>query len=615
MKLSQTILKPCLSAGRRARKWILIAAIPLVSIFSFGFVDSYFELSKNLDIFATLLRELNTYYVDDIKPGELIKKGIDEMLNTLDPYTEFYAESDIEDYKMMVTGQYGGIGSLIRQKGDYVMVGEPYEGFPAQKAGLMSGDVITEIDGKSIKGKNTADVSKLLKGQAATSVKVLIEREGEKKPFEVTLVREDIKIKNVPYYGVVGDGSIGYIKLAGFTESAAKEVKTALQELKEKNKIKALIFDLRDNGGGLLKESVDIVNIFVSKDQPIVEQKGKVKEMNRIHKAMFAPLDTTMPIVMLANKNSASASEIVSGSIQDLDRGVVVGQRTFGKGLVQQTIQLSYGTQMKVTTAKYYTPSGRCIQELDYIHKNTVGKAEHIPDSLIREFKTKNGRSVYDGSGIYPDIKLEPRTYALITGTIVGKNHIFDYATKYRLSHNSISAAKDFALTEEEYNEFLKYLSDKTYDYTTKSEKSLDDLKKNSESEKYFESMKAEYDNLKTKITANKKEDLTKYKAEIKDILEEEIASRYYYQRGRLESSLRDDIELKEAVRVLNDKTLYNSILSGKGDYKVIGKPGEVQAKANIPDEDEDGEGGTLDSNDHKKDSLKIISPPKKKGG
>ena len=594
------------------RKWVLIISIPLVSFLSFGFVDSYFELSKNLDIFATLLRELNTYYVDDIKPGEMIKKGIDEMLNTLDPYTEFYAESDIEDYRMMVTGQYGGIGSLIRQKGDFVMVGEPYEGFPAQKAGLMSGDLITEIDGKSIKGKTTADVSKLLKGQANTSVKVLVTRGENTKPFEVTLVREEIKIKNVPYYGVVGDGTIGYIKLTGFTENAGVEVKKAFQELKEKNNIKSLIFDLRDNGGGLLKESVDIVNTFVSKDQVIVEQKGKVKEMNRTHKAMYAPVDTTMPIVVLTNKNSASASEIVSGSLQDLDRGVLIGQRTFGKGLVQQTIQLSYGTQMKVTTAKYYTPSGRCIQELDYIHKNNQGKAEHIADSLKREFKTKNGRSVYDGSGIFPDITVEPRQYALITASIVGKNLVFDYATKYRLSHPTIAPSKNFSLTEDEYKDFLQYLTDKTYEYTTKSERSIDDLKKNAETEKYFDSMKSEYDALKTKILANKKEDLGKYKAEIKDILEEEIASRYYYQRGRLESSLRDDREVTEALRVIKDDQLMKSILAGKGQYKIIGKPGgDAQAKANTDEDDDE-----TTPIENKTDTLKkkeLI--PKKKGG
>ena len=609
MKITKSFLK-------KIRNGAIIFSIALSGIFSYGFVDSYFELSKNLDIFATLLRELNTYYVDDIKPSDLIKKGIDEMLNTLDPYTEFYAESDIEDYKMMVTGQYGGIGSLIRPKGDYVMVGEPYEGFPAQKAGLMAGDMITEIDGKSIKGKNTSDVSKLLKGQAGTSVKVLVEREGEKKPFEVTLTREEIKIKNVPYYGVIGDGTTGYIKLTGFTENAAKEVKEAFTNLKEKNHIKSLVFDLRDNGGGLLKESVDIVNTFVSKDQTIVEQKGKVKEMNRVHKTQYAPVDTTMPIVVLVNKNSASASEIVTGSLQDLDRAAVVGQRSFGKGLVQQTVQLSYGTQMKVTTAKYYTPSGRCIQELDYFHKNQAGKAEHIPDSLIREFKTKNGRSVYDGSGIFPDVKTEPHQYALITGAIVSKNYVFDYATKYRASHPSIPEAKTFTLTEDEYKDFLNYMADKTYDYTTKSEKSLDDLKHNAETEKYFESIKSEYDNLKEKIKANKKEDLAKYKPEIKDFLEEEIASRYYYQRGRLESSLRDDNELKKAIEVLNDQELYKSILSGKGQYKVIGKPGDAQAKANITNDDDDEGTSTDEPKKDSKDEKKPEDnkPPKKKG-
>ncbi len=578
------------------RKWILILLFPVVSILSFGFIDNYFELSKNLDIFATVLRELNNYYVDEIKPGDLIKTGIDEMLNTLDPYTEFYAESDIEDYRMMITGQYGGIGALIRPKGDLIMIGEPYEGFPAQKSGLMAGDVIVEIDGKSIKGKNSSEVSKLLKGQANTPVNVLIEREGEKKPIAITINREEIKIKNVPYFGIIGDG-IGYIKLTGFTDNAGKEVKTAFQELKEKNKIKSLVFDLRDNGGGLLKESVDIVNTFVSKDQLIVEQKGKVKEMNRQHKTLYAPVDTSMPIVILVNKNSASASEIVSGSLQDLDRGVIMGQRSFGKGLVQQTIQLSYGTQMKVTTAKYYTPSGRCIQELDYIHKNNLGKAEHIPDSLIREFKTKNNRIVYDGSGIFPDVTVEPVAYALITGAILNKNYIFDYATTYRATHPSIPEAKDFKLTEVEYNAFIQYLSDKNYEYTTKSEKSLEDLKKNTENEKYFENIQSEYDHLKEKIYANKKEDLNKYKEEIKKFLEEEIASRYYYQKGRLESFLRGDNELTEAMRVLNDTKLYKAILEGKDQYKIIGKPNPAKVKSK---EESVKDKKTVDSKDEK---------------
>lgn len=599
------------SIFKRGKKWILITSISITSIISFGFIDNYFELSKNLDIFATLLRDLDTYYVDEIKPGELIKKGIDEMLNSLDPYTEFYAESDIEDYRMMVTGQYGGIGAIIRQKGNMIMVGEPYEGFPAQKAGLMAGDIIMEIDGKPTKGKTTADVSKLLKGQANTTVKVLVERGGDKKPFEATLTREEIKIKNVPYYGMVKD-EIGYIKLTGFTENAAKEVKNAFQELESKNKIKGIIFDLRDNGGGLLKESIDIVNIFVPRNQLIVEQKGKTKENNRQHKTMYTPVDTTLPIVVLINKNSASASEIVSGSLQDLDRAVLVGQRSFGKGLVQQTIPLPYNTQLKVTTAKYYTPSGRCIQELDYLHKNKLGKAEHIPDSLIREFKTKNGRNVYDGSGIYPDVKLEPKTYPLITASLVLKNFVFDYATKFRLSHTSISPAKTFSLNDAEYNDFLSYISDKDYNYTTKTEKALEDFKKSSEDEKYFSNVRVEFDSLKARTDTNKKKDLGKYKDEIKDLLEEEIAARYYYQSGRLESSLRDDNELNEAVKILNDQTLYKSIIAGEGQYKVIGKPGDTQAKVNVSDDDSsnDDNSGDLPAKEKKPQEK-----PKKKGG
>jgi carboxyl-terminal processing protease len=344
-------IKNLLSTTKRKIALVLIVAI---SWGSYSFIDSYFEISKNLDIFATVVRELNAYYVDDIKPGDLMTKGIDGMLESLDPYTEFYPESEVEDYKIMLTGQYGGIGSLVQQRGDYVMITEPYEGFPAHKAGLMAGDVILEVNGMSVKGKTTNEVSKLLKGQANTSVKLLIQRDGEKAPIEKTLVREEIKIKNVPYSGMLND-SIGYIKLTGFTENAAKEVKDALIGLKENNNLKGLVFDLRGNGGGLLREAVDIVNIFVEKGSLIVSQKGKVKEMNREHFAEKQPVDTKIPMVVLVDRGSASASEIVSGSLQDLDRAVILGQRSFGKGLVQQTIQLVYNTQMKVTTAKYYS--------------------------------------------------------------------------------------------------------------------------------------------------------------------------------------------------------------------------------------------------------------------
>lgn len=552
-----------------------MAAIALVFVFSFvsySFVDSYFEISKNLDIMASLVRELNTYYVDDIKPGDLMKKGIDGMLNSLDPYTEFYAESDIEDYKVMVTGQYGGIGAVVRQEGDYVVISEPYEGFPAQKSGLMAGDVLLEVNGMSVKGKTTSDVSKLLKGQANTSVKIVVQREGEKNPIEKTLVREEIKIKNVPYHGMLND-SVGYIKLTGFTENAAKEVKDAFVALRDKNKMKMFVFDLRGNGGGLLREAVEIVNLFVDKGQTIVTQKGKIKEMNKIYLSDKTSVDTKMPMVVLVDRGSASASEIVAGALQDLDRGVVIGQRSFGKGLVQQTVQLVYNTQMKVTIAKYYTPSGRCIQALDYFHKNPDGTVDKVPDSLMAEFKTKNGRSVYDGSGIHPDIQLTAKKFSSIYSALVTKSIIFNYATKYRLDHPAIAPAKDFRLSDAEYDEFVKYVMQKEFDYTTKTEKALDDFKEIAEKEQYFENVKQEYETLKKKTAHNKQEDLVKFKSEIKETLEHEIASRYYYQTGRLETSFDTDPEVSRAIDIFRDPVLYLAILKGEGDYKIIGKP------------------------------------------
>ncbi|MEW6467493.1 MAG: S41 family peptidase [Bacteroidota bacterium] len=557
---------------RKFKKAIVVTMLFTFSFISYSFVDSYFEISKNLDIMSSLLRELNAYYVDDIKPGDLMKKGIDGMLESLDPYTEFYAESEIEDYKVMVTGQYGGIGALVRQQGDYVVIAEPYEGFPAQKAGLMAGDMLLEINGLSVKGKTTNDVSKLLKGQANTTVKVIVQREGEKSPLEKTLVREEIKIRNVPYYGMLND-SVGYIKLTGFTENAAKEVKDALVTLKDKHKMKSLILDLRGNGGGLLRESVDIVNLFVDKGQTIVTQKGKIKEMNKIYVADKSPVDTKLPLVVLVDRGSASASEIVTGAIQDLDRGVVIGQRSFGKGLVQQTVQLVYNTQMKVTIAKYYTPSGRCIQALDYFHKNPDGSVDKVPDSLMVEFKTKGGRSVYDGSGIYPDLLLEAKKYSSITSALNAKGILFDYATQYRLAHPSLASPRDFKLTDAEYNAFVQYVMGKDFDYTTKSEKALDDFRDIAEKEKYFDNLKAEFEALKKKTSHNKQEDLLKFRNEISELLEQEIASRYYYQNGRLETGFDTDAELIKAISVLRDQSLYSSIIKGEGEYKVIGKP------------------------------------------
>ncbi len=549
---------------KSVKKFKIVIIAILISgsaILSYSFVDSYFEVSKNLDIFATLFRELNIYYVDETNPGELMKKGIDDMLASLDPYTNYIPESEIEDYRYMTTGQYGGIGALIHQEGDYVIISEPYEGFPAQKADLRAGDKILKVNDIDVKGKKSDDISKYLKGQANSAIKLLLEREGESKPLEKTINREEIKIKSVSYSGMVAP-TVGYIKLTGFTENAANEVKDAFLNLKKNPELKSLVFDLRGNPGGLLKEAIDIVNIFAEKGTVVVSTKGKVKDWDAVHKANNNPIDLDIPITVLVDRGSASASEIVSGSLQDLDRAVVIGQRSYGKGLVQQTRPLSYNAQLKVTVAKYYTPSGRCIQALDYSHRNEDGSVDKVPDSLISAFKTKNGRIVYDGGGIAPDINVEAEKYSTLLQNLVTKNLIFNYATKYRVAHATIPPVKNFRLTDAEYDDFVTYLNAKEYDYTTKTEKALDDLKKDAKDDKTLDAIGGDIDALKTKIKHNKKDDLVKFKPEIKQFLEEEIASRYYFQNGRLEASLRDDPELTQAISVLNDSDKYKKVLT-----------------------------------------------------
>lgn len=543
-------------------KIVFITFCVLATAFvSYSFVDNYFEVSKNLDIFATLFRELNIYYVDETNPGDLMKKGIDDMLSSLDPYTNYIPESEIEDYRYMTTGQYGGIGALIRQDGDFIYISEPYEGFPAQKADLRAGDKILKINDTEIKGKKTEDVSKFLKGQPNSTIRLIIEREGESKPIEKEINREEIKIKSVSYSGMTSS-NVGYIKLTGFTENAATEVKEALVELKKNSELKFLVLDLRGNPGGLLKEAIDIVNLFADKGTDIVSTRGKVKDWDKMHKAMNSPVDMAIPIAVLIDHGSASASEIVSGALQDLDRGVVIGQRSYGKGLVQQTRPLSYNAQLKVTVAKYYTPSGRCIQALDYSHRNEDGSVDKVPDSLITAFKTKNGRIVYDGGGVAPDVTIEAPKYSSILASLVTKNLIFNYATKFRMQHPTIPSVKEFNLSDADYDDFVAYLNTKEYDYTTKTEKALDELKEGAKDDKASDLIKTDIEALKAKIMHNKKDDLVKYKPEIKQFLEEEIVSRYYFQKGRLEATLKSDPDLKEAVAILNNQERYKSILT-----------------------------------------------------
>jgi carboxyl-terminal processing protease len=546
----------------RVRLWIIAVAIVAASAVSLSFiVDNDFEIAKNLDIFATLYKELNTNYVDELKPGELMKTAIDAMLESLDPYTTYISESDLEDYKLMTTGQYGGIGALIHKNGDYVVISDPYEGFPAQKSGLMAGDIILEVNDKSAKGKSTTDVTNILRGQPGTTIKLLIKREGVEKSIEKTIEREEIKISNILYYGMVSN-TTGYVKLDNFYEDAGKEVKNAFLSLKAEG-MKSFVLDLRGNGGGLLNEAVNIVNIFVGKGTTVVKTKGKLKDKNNSHSTLNPVADETIPLIILVDRGSASASEIVTGAIQDLDRGVIIGERTYGKGLVQNVITLSYNTKLKVTVAKYYIPSGRCIQAIDYSLKNADGSVFKVPDSLKVAFKTKKGRVVYDGGGIEPDVKMEPFKYSNLSLSLEAKLLIFDYATKYRSLHTTIDSLKDFEITDEIYNDFLTYIVDKDYDYTTKSEQSLIDLKKNAEDEKYYDAIKTDYDDLKAKMIHDKKADLVKFKDEIKDLLKAEIASRYYYQKGRALAALSDDPVLKKAFTMFADSTTYKGLLDG----------------------------------------------------
>ncbi len=544
-------------------KKVILGGLLAVGIFSaYKASDEYFEVSKNLDIFASVYKEVNISYVDDVEPGSLIKTAIDAMLKSLDPYTNYYSESQTEDYRFQVTGEYGGIGATIRQRGEYIVIDDPYEGYPAQQADLRAGDKILEVDGKSAKGKTSDDMTKLLKGSAGTEISMKIERPGV---GELTKIfkRAKIKLNNVPYYGMV-DKETGYIKLTGFTPDAGKEVQEALKSLKKSNaEMKSVILDLRGNGGGLLHEAVNVVNTFIKKGELVVSTKGRDRDNNRTYSTLDGATDTDIPLVVLIDGGSASASEIVSGALQDLDRGVLIGQKSFGKGLVQSQRMLTYNTQMKITTSKYYIPSTRCIQKLDYSHK-VNGKAEAIADSLKHNFFTRNHRPVKDGEGITPDLKTPESKYTKITQSLLSKNIIFDFATQYRNTHNSINMTKDFDLTDNDFQDFMTFTSGKDYNYNTDTEDALQKFKDQATKENYLTELNTEYESLLIKLKRNKSNDIEKYKTEIMQALEEEIASRYYYEKARIEASFDNDLEIKEAIALLKDTAKYSALLSAK---------------------------------------------------
>jgi carboxyl-terminal processing protease len=551
---------------KKPKAWIASALLIAVLSSATVLTDEYFEISKNLEIFTSLYKELNIYYVDDTKPGTLMKTGIDAMLRSLDPYTVYYPESKIEDAIFMQTGQYGGIGASVGTIDGKITIMETFQGFAAVKAGLKAGDVITKVAGKSVEGKNYEDITDLLMGQPGSVVELTITRVGDPAPMNVKVTREEIKMKDVPYFAMIEDGKTGYIKLDGFTQTASAEVRAAFTDLKKKN-MSQCVLDLRGNGGGLLREAINIVNFFVPKGTEIVRTKGKIEEWNKTYTALNEPLDTQIPLIVLVDGMSASASEIVSGSLQDLDRAVVLGEESYGKGLVQQTKDLAYNSKMKLTVAKYYTPSGRCIQRLDYSHRDDqTGTVKAVSDSLIKPFKTKNGRTVFDGRGISPDVEVKRDDASNILAGLMNHYVVFNWASIYAAKHPTIDSAATFRLSDNDYNDFVSYAVQQKFEYNTNTEELYKKLKDAAKDEKYYEGAEKEFDQLFARIEPNKNQDLMKFKKQITEYLESEIVSRYYYQDGRLKASLPQDPVTKRALQVFssNYSTLITGPLSGK---------------------------------------------------
>lgn len=542
------------------KKIVLIITSALAGILLLtSATTNYFEITKYLDIFVGVYKNLNTYYVDDVNPEKIVTKGIDAMLEELDPYSDFIPQEEIKDFEFQSTGEYGGIGATIQKVNDYIQVVSPHEGSPADQVGLQAGDKFLEVDGVSGKNKSSQEIVKLLKGEPGTDVKVTIGR-GED-TFERTITREIIKIENVPYADLQPNG-IGYIKLSSFTQGAGEEVANAIKEFKKKGELKGIVLDLKGNGGGLLAEAIDVTNVFVPKGQEIVTIKTRDGSQNKTYKARKPATDLKTPLVVLIDGGTASASEIVSGTIQDLDRGVVVGRNSFGKGLVQSTRDLSYDTKLKLTTAKYLIPSGRCVQRINYSEKDENGDPKEIPDSLRTAFKTKNGRTVYDGSGVMPDVKVKGEEFPQVAFTLFAKNYIYDYSLQYKKEHESIAPATSFTLSDEDYEHFKRFLEGKDYEYKTASEKELEELKEAAEDEKHDEEFEKALQDLETNLKESKKNDLEKYRDVIQFLIEREIASRYYYTAGKIANGLDEDEELQKAYELLNNSAEYEQILT-----------------------------------------------------
>lgn len=544
------------------KKRVILGLIVLTGAIGFSFTppaERYFEIARNLDIFASLFKEVNMWYVDDINPNKTIRTGIDAMLGSLDPYTNFISEDEVEDFRTLNTGQYGGIGAVTRIIDHRTVVTMVYENYPAYKNGLRIGDEVLKMDGIELSRLTLEEANHLMRGQVGTNIKLTVKRMGQKAPIDIEFKREKIKISNVPYYGMLSN-EVGYIQLTEFTPDAGKEVKTALLALKEKGATQ-LILDLRGNPGGLLHEAVNICNLFIPKGKKVVDTKGKVEDNNITYETLNTPVDLDIPVAVIINRGSASASEIVAGTLQDYDRAVIIGERSFGKGLVQVPRQLSYNSQVKITTAKYYTPTGRCIQVLDYTHRREDGSVGSIPDSVKKEFKTSRGRTVYDGGGIEPDLAVEVIEPSTITQVLYLQGFIFDYATEYAFHHPTLAEPKNFAMTDAEYGEFVTWMKSKPYTINSPADEELAQLVEEAKKEKYYDELKPQLDQIRQKLTETHKNELSFHKDQIKLWLEREIASRYYFEKGVVEVGFKSDNELKSAMAILNNQKEYKRIL------------------------------------------------------
>lgn len=539
------------------KKYTLILTVVTLGIAGISTeLNDDFEIAKNLEIFSNVYKELNTYYVDELDPEKVMRTGLDAMLQSLDPYTTFISPEEVSQFQSSITGKYGGIGTTVVRYKEKIIITEPYENGPAQKAGVKAGDVVIAIDGQPIEGAEIKEVSLKMRGVPDTEVKLTVQRPNQDKPITFNLVREQIEVSNLPYYGVL-ENNMGYIVLTTFSENAGKNVSSALMELKAKANLEGIILDLRGNTGGLLSEAVNVANVFLNKGQMVVQIKGRDKENDRGFRTLNTPVDTELPLVVLINNNSASASEIVAGCIQDLDRGVIIGERSYGKGLVQNTREIAFGAKVKLTTARYYIPSGRCIQATNY--KN--GKPVQIADSLRTAYKTQIGRTVYDGGGIRPDIDLSNEDLDKVLTSLNRQQLMFDYSVDYVQRHEKIASPETFKLGEKDFEDFEKFLEKRSFKNTNKTETAIQDLEKTSKEEKYYKVLSKDIKQIKVLLEANKKQDLKKYKGTLLHLLQKLIARNYYYKKGYAEAGLKTDKEITEAIKILEDTQKYKSIL------------------------------------------------------